>query len=51
MSCLNSNSLKETLIKSPHPIEQCEPVYEMTPGWKDNTVGIREFGKLPANAQ
>ncbi|MGB8598348.1 MAG: adenylosuccinate synthase, partial [Burkholderiales bacterium] len=32
-------------------IEQCEPVYEMTPGWKDNTVGIREFGKLPANAQ
>jgi adenylosuccinate synthase len=29
----------------------CEPVYEEFPGWKESTVGIKSFDKLPANAQ
>ena len=29
----------------------CEPVYEELPGWKDSTVGIRDFAALPRNAQ
>ncbi len=28
-----------------------KPVYEEIEGWNSNTAGIREFGKLPANAQ
>ncbi len=30
---------------------KCEPVYEELPGWQESTLGIREFGKLPTNAQ
>jgi adenylosuccinate synthase len=29
----------------------CEPIYEEHPGWKESTVGIRSFDKLPRNAQ
>lgn len=29
----------------------CEPVYEELPGWHEPTVGIRQFDRLPANAQ
>jgi adenylosuccinate synthase len=29
----------------------CEPVYIDMPGWQTSTVGIREYGKLPANAK
>jgi adenylosuccinate synthase len=28
-----------------------EPVYEELPGWRESTVGITEFGALPANAR
>ncbi|MBX5461321.1 MAG: adenylosuccinate synthase [Steroidobacteraceae bacterium] len=28
-----------------------EPVYEDLPGWRESTLGIREYGKLPANAR
>ncbi|HEY2419576.1 MAG TPA: adenylosuccinate synthase [Steroidobacteraceae bacterium] len=28
-----------------------EPVYEEMPGWQDSTVGVRELGALPPNAQ
>jgi len=27
------------------------PVYEEMPGWKDSTIGIKEFDRLPANAK
>jgi adenylosuccinate synthase len=29
----------------------CEPVYEEFPGWKESTVGVKAFDKLPAAAQ
>lgn len=29
----------------------CEPVYEEMPGWKEDTSGINQFGKLPRAAQ
>jgi adenylosuccinate synthase len=32
-------------------LAQCEPIYEDMPGWKESTIGITEFGKLPANAR
>jgi len=32
-------------------LERCEPVYEDIPGWQQSTVGVRDFGQLPANAQ
>ncbi|MGE0387905.1 MAG: adenylosuccinate synthase [Gammaproteobacteria bacterium] len=32
-------------------IAACEPVYESVPGWKESTVGVREYGALPAAAR
>ncbi|HEV7928569.1 MAG TPA: adenylosuccinate synthetase, partial [Nitrosospira sp.] len=29
----------------------CEPIYEEMPGWSESTVGIRDFGELPAAAR
>ena len=30
---------------------EIEPVYEEMPGWKESTIGIREYAGLPANAR
>jgi adenylosuccinate synthase len=32
-------------------IEKCEPVYEDLPGWKESTVGIKDYDRLPVNAR
>jgi adenylosuccinate synthase len=32
-------------------LQNCTPVYEEMPGWKESTVGIKEFDSLPANAK
>lgn len=32
-------------------LEQCEPVYEELPGWKQDTTGVKSFGELPENAK
>ncbi len=32
-------------------LAKCEPVYEDVPGWKESTLGVRSFDKLPVNAQ
>jgi adenylosuccinate synthase len=32
-------------------LESCTPVYEDFKGWKESTVGITDFGKLPRNAK
>jgi adenylosuccinate synthase len=31
--------------------DECEPVYEDRPGWKQSTVGITGYEQLPANAR
>ncbi|HYQ48279.1 MAG TPA: adenylosuccinate synthetase, partial [Thermodesulfovibrionales bacterium] len=31
--------------------ENCIPVYEEVKGWKESTLGIRDFNKLPKKAQ
>lgn len=30
---------------------QCEPVYEELPGWRESTVGITQYERLPENAR
>lgn len=32
-------------------LAKCEPIYEEMPGWKDSTVGVKDFGKLPQAAR
>jgi len=32
-------------------LERCEPMYEDIPGWQESTVGVRDFSRLPTNAQ
>jgi adenylosuccinate synthase len=32
-------------------VSRCEPVYETFPGWKESTVGVSEWDKLPVNAR
>ena len=32
-------------------LQQCEPQYEIMPGWQCSTVGIKEFSALPQAAQ
>ncbi|HIP53128.1 MAG TPA: adenylosuccinate synthase [Chromatiales bacterium] len=31
--------------------ERCEPVYIEVPGWRESTVGIRDYNDLPQNAR
>jgi adenylosuccinate synthase len=32
-------------------LEACEPIYEEIPGWKESTLGLRDYADLPSNAQ
>jgi len=32
-------------------LEKCEPVYEDVPGWKESTVGVKDYNKLPTAAR
>jgi adenylosuccinate synthase len=32
-------------------LAKCEPIYEELPGWGESTLGVREFARLPKNAQ
>ena len=32
-------------------LNNCEPVYETVEGWKESTLGIKDFDRLPANAK
>ncbi|MES2998406.1 MAG: adenylosuccinate synthase [Pseudomonadota bacterium] len=36
---------------NPEDLTQCNPLYEELPGWKTSTTPIKEFSKLPKNAQ
>lgn len=44
----------KTIINFPSEIrvlDECEPVYETMPGWKQPTTTIRQYKDLPANAK
>jgi adenylosuccinate synthase len=43
--------LRETPPSGAEALAKCEPVYEELPGWKESTLGVRSFDKLPKNAQ
>ncbi len=32
-------------------MEQCEPVFEELPGWKESSAGVRDYDDLPVNAR
>jgi adenylosuccinate synthase len=45
------NERRDILPVGAEALAICEPIYEEHPGWKESTVGIRSFDKLPKNAQ
>jgi len=45
------NHVYEDIPKEVSLFEEAEPVYEEMEGWKENTIGITTFEKLPRNAQ
>ena len=47
---LGDQILKD-LPLNPEDLANCVPVYEEHPGWKTTTTPIKEFSKLPDNAQ
>ncbi len=47
----HEGKLRTTPPSGADALAKCEPVYEEVPGWKESTLGVRSFDKLPANAQ
>jgi adenylosuccinate synthase len=45
------NETRDILPTGAEALAICEPVYEEHPGWKESTVGVKAFDKLPKNAQ
>src|SRR5512134_2042830 len=43
--------VSEILPVGAEELERCEPVYEDLPGWKESTVGIKSYDKLPKAAR
>lgn len=41
----------EEFPKETELLTNCEPVYEEINGWRESTLGIKEFNRLPANAK
>jgi adenylosuccinate synthase len=44
-------AFNELLPAGAEDTARCEPVYEDLPGWQESTVGVSEYGKLPAKAR
>jgi adenylosuccinate synthase len=45
------NETRDILPTGAEALAVCAPVYEEHPGWKESTVAIKSFDKLPKNAQ
>jgi len=41
----------DVLPRGAESVARCEPIYEDFPGWKGSTYGIRDWNKLPIEAQ
>jgi adenylosuccinate synthase len=46
-----NGQVRDILPVGAEALEVCEPIYEDHPGWKESTVGVKSFDKLPKNAQ
>jgi adenylosuccinate synthase len=46
-----NGQIRDILPVGAEALAICEPIYEEYPGWKESTVGIKSFDKLPKNAQ
>lgn len=46
-----NGSIRSTPPVGAEAFESCEPVYQDVPGWKESTVGITDYDKLPENAK
>src|SRR5687767_12389753 len=44
-------TVSEILPVGAEELENCEPVYEELPGWRESTVGIKAYERLPPNAR
>ncbi|MBI4697037.1 MAG: adenylosuccinate synthase [Gammaproteobacteria bacterium] len=52
--CVGYRTPKGDIASAPLGAEamaEVTPIYETLPGWKESTVGIREYDRLPANAR
>jgi adenylosuccinate synthase len=45
------NETRDILPMGAEALDICEPIYEEHAGWKESTVGVKAFDKLPKNAQ
>jgi adenylosuccinate synthase len=45
------NEIRDLSPVGAEALEDCEPIYEELPGWKENTLGIKRYGDLPENAK
>ncbi len=45
------NSILEDFPKELEILQNCTPIYEEIPGWKENTAGIKDYENLPHNAK
>jgi len=43
--------ISDILPAGAEALAKCEPIYEEMPGWKDSTVGVQHFDKLPQAAR
>ncbi len=41
----------DILPRGASEVARCKPVYETFEGWKESTIGIKDWDKLPANAR
>jgi adenylosuccinate synthase len=44
-------AVRHTPPSGAEALAKCEPIYEELPGWGESTLGVRDFARLPKNAQ
>ncbi|MCX7988815.1 MAG: adenylosuccinate synthase [Thermodesulfovibrio sp.] len=45
------NTILEDFPKELEILQNCTPIYEELPGWKETTAGIKDYENLPKNSQ
>jgi adenylosuccinate synthase len=47
----SNGKIVDTVIADADAMLACEPIYEEMPGWKESTLGVKDYASLPANAR